>query len=96
MNSRHKGITKDEIMGKALELFLERSYHGTSTDQICNSLRISKPTLYWHFKNKETLLVELMNMMISREKKLVNKKFSDISTIAELIDEGIFNVDKFL
>jgi AcrR family transcriptional regulator len=56
MNSRHKGITKDEIMEKALELFLEKGYHGTSTAQICKSLGISKPTLYWHFKNKQELV----------------------------------------
>ena len=39
-----------------MELFLARGYHGTSTAEICHELGISKPTLYWHFKNKEDVL----------------------------------------
>jgi AcrR family transcriptional regulator len=55
-NVRYKGVTRDEIKELAMELFLTKGYHGTSTAEICQELGISKPTLYWHFKNKEDVL----------------------------------------
>ena len=74
MNSRHKGITKEAIMDKSLELFLEKGYHGTSTAQICDSLGISKPTLYWHFKNKQELVFYAhKNLMTSLLRPILDK-----------------------
>jgi AcrR family transcriptional regulator len=55
-NSRYKGISKDEILEVAMKLFHAKGYHGTSTAEICQCLGISKPTLYWYFKNKEEIL----------------------------------------
>jgi AcrR family transcriptional regulator len=53
-----------------MDLFLAKSYHGTSTAEICEHLGISKPTLYWHFKNKEDLLFyahkDLVNRLLDR------------------------------
>jgi AcrR family transcriptional regulator len=51
--------SKDEIQGKAMDLFLQKGYHGTSTTDICEALNISRPTLYWYFKDKEALLFSL-------------------------------------
>lgn len=48
-----------EIQRKAMELFLKKGYHGTSTTDICNALGISRPTLYWYFEDKEALLFAL-------------------------------------
>ena len=55
-HGRYKGITREHIKEKALELFLAKGYCATSTTELCKHLGISKPTLYWHFKNKEDLL----------------------------------------
>ena len=56
---KHKNITPEEIQDTAMGIFLEKGYHGTSTADICRALDISKPTLYWHFKNKEALLYSI-------------------------------------
>jgi len=55
-HARYKGMNKETIKEKALELFLAKGYHATSTAELCRHLKISKPTLYWHYKNKEDLL----------------------------------------
>lgn len=57
-NKRRKGVTREEITEKAMALFRVKGYHGTSTAEICRELGISKPTLYWHFKNKEEVLFD--------------------------------------
>jgi AcrR family transcriptional regulator len=89
MNSRHKGITKDEIMEKSLEMFLEKGYHGTSTAQICDSLGISKPTLYWHFKNKQELV-------FYAHKNLVNSLLRPILDKMEKCNEPLKRIEMFI
>lgn len=51
--------SEEEIRQKAMELFLSQGYHGTSTTDICDALGISRPTLYWYFKDKEAILWSL-------------------------------------
>lgn len=48
--------SREEIQEKAMQLFLERGYHGMSTTDLCEALGISRPTLYWYFKDKEDIL----------------------------------------
>jgi len=35
---------------------MQKGYHGMSTTDLCQALGISKPTLYWYFKDKEDIL----------------------------------------
>lgn len=48
--------SREEIQEKAMELFLNKGYHGMSTTDICEGLGISRPTLYWYFRDKEDIL----------------------------------------
>jgi AcrR family transcriptional regulator len=48
--------SREEIKEKAMELFLSKGYHGMSTSDICEGLGISRPTLYWYFRDKEEIL----------------------------------------
>jgi TetR/AcrR family transcriptional regulator len=52
---KKKGIQKDDILDVAMELFLEKGYSATSTADVCAAAGISKPTLYYYFKNKRHL-----------------------------------------
>jgi AcrR family transcriptional regulator len=41
---------KDSILQIAMELFLEKGYSATSTNDICAAAKINKPTLYYYFE----------------------------------------------
>jgi AcrR family transcriptional regulator len=43
---------KEKIMVKAVELFSEKGYYGTSIREIANAVECSLPMLYYYFKNK--------------------------------------------
>lgn len=58
--------SREEIQATALQLFLRNGYHGTSTNDICDALGISRPTLYWYFKDKEDLLFSLHKVRIEK------------------------------
>ena len=50
---------KEDILQKTLNLFLEKGYNATSTNDICAEANISKPTLYYYFKDKRHLFFSL-------------------------------------
>ena len=50
---------KEDILQKALNLFLEKGYIATSINDICSAANISKPTLYYYFKDKQHLFISL-------------------------------------
>lgn len=53
------GSTRERILEVALQLFNEQGYDRTSLRQIAERLGVSKAALYYHFKSKEDILLEL-------------------------------------
>ncbi|MBI5248096.1 MAG: TetR/AcrR family transcriptional regulator [Desulfomonile tiedjei] len=58
--------SKEEIQEKAMDLFMKSGYHGMSTRDLCKALGISRPTLYWYFKDKEDILFSLHKNRLER------------------------------
>ena len=50
----------ERILQDSWVLFQRKGYRGVSVDEICDICEITKPTLYYYFKNKETLFVEVL------------------------------------
>jgi AcrR family transcriptional regulator len=58
-NRRRDPASKREaVLKTAAQLFLEKSYGRTSMNDVADRLRITKPTLYHYFRNKEEILLE--------------------------------------
>lgn len=70
-----KEIRKKELIKIAYQLFITKGYENTSVDEIIASAKIAKGTYYYHFKSKEQMLEDVVNMMIDegveRAKKVV-------------------------
>jgi AcrR family transcriptional regulator len=52
--------TAERILQDGWELFQQKGYRGASMDELCLRCNITKPTLYYHFKDKENLFVEVL------------------------------------
>jgi AcrR family transcriptional regulator len=52
--------TRAEILRVALEFFTEKGFEGTSTRDISTALGITKSSLYYHFRNKDAIVLGLM------------------------------------
>ncbi len=59
------GRRRDAILVAATGLFLERGYLGASMDEIATLARVSKQTLYKHFRDKESLFREVVVAAVS-------------------------------
>ena len=53
--------TRGKILDAALELFANRGYSGTSVQDIVGIARVTKPVLYYYFRNKSDLYQALVD-----------------------------------
>ncbi|MEM8529304.1 MAG: helix-turn-helix domain-containing protein [Chloroflexota bacterium] len=66
MNNDQELTTRERILAVAARLFAERGYAGTSVRDIAAELGIANPSIYYHFKSKGDLLVELLTEPLKR------------------------------
>ena len=48
--------SREEILNTAILLFSQKGYEGVGVQEICDTVGITKPTLYYFFKSKQGLL----------------------------------------
>jgi AcrR family transcriptional regulator len=56
---------RDEVLCAARALFLEHGYEATSIQRLARQVNVAPNTLYWYFKDKDTLLVEVMKRVVA-------------------------------
>jgi len=66
---------RNEILDAADELFGEKGFDGTSTNNILEKVGIARGTLYYHFKSKE----DIMDALIGRYNCQIISKAKDIA-----------------
>ena len=57
------------ILNSAMELFALKGYAASSIREICRAAGVTKPVLYYHFRNKEHLYQELMLDLFNQTRK---------------------------
>ena len=77
--------TKQKIIDCALELFASRGYAGTSMNDIIETLGISKGSVYWHFKSKEEIFVQVITDSYDQWLGLVDRELANIDDPIEKI-----------
>jgi AcrR family transcriptional regulator len=69
------------ILAHALDAFYERGYHGTSVRDIARRVKVTVPSLYYHYENKEAILYALLDASMERVTEL------SLAALAEAGDE---------
>jgi AcrR family transcriptional regulator len=83
---------KEEILQSAMELFLEKGYSATSTNDICAAAKINKPTLYYYFESKRHLFFEAHNKHIQ---EVLRPYLARVASIADPWERLIFIIREF-
>ena len=77
---------KKELLNIAYEMFLTQGYENTSVDEIIERAQIAKGTYYYHFKSKEQMLEEVIDMMIASERQAASQVIaSDIPVPQKIV-----------
>ena len=80
--------TKTLILQKTFSLFLEKGYAATSISDIQQAAGIGRATVYHHFKNKETLLMEVIQGYFIHLSEMLNAEITD-QKLAACIEERL-------
>lgn len=75
--------TRQQILSAALKHFAEQGYAGTSVQEIVDTARVTKPTLYYHFKNKAGLYGALIGWAFEERYRLMQEAVARGGTLAE-------------
>ena len=59
---KERRAKRDAVLRMAAQSFNEKGFHATSLDDVAARLNVTKPTLYYYFKNKEEILFECVRI----------------------------------
>ncbi len=52
---------KEKIIEESIKLFLQKSFRGTTIEDITDAVKVTKGAFYWHFKSKNELLETIID-----------------------------------
>jgi TetR/AcrR family transcriptional regulator len=65
------GSARQRLLDGAIELFNRKGYAGTTVREIVEAAKVTKPVLYYYFRNKEGIYVELMRETFGKFERLL-------------------------
>ncbi len=88
--TKNADVRKNEILDTAEVLFNKKGYAATTVVDILKEIGIAKGTLYYHFKNKEDILLAMIDRQIEQREKAMheiadNKSFSAVEKLVKVI-----------
>ncbi len=85
------------LLASATELFNRKGYAGTTVREIVSAAGVTKPVLYYYFRNKEGIFVDLMREALSQfDALLVDSEKSEGSAPARLKTLGARSLALFV
>jgi AcrR family transcriptional regulator len=81
---------REKILVTAKSLFIQHGYHGLAMRQISEAVGVSKPALYYHFKDKEELFVAILRSNLDEIERNIDliraRKIASSEKMALLIE----------
>ncbi len=95
--AKRQSKKRDQLVEKALELFLLQGFHATGIQQILDEAGIAKMTLYKHFESKEQLVLaaigvygeRMRNGLMSGVDELAEEAGEKLLAVFDVVDERI-------
>jgi AcrR family transcriptional regulator len=89
MDLREKGIkSKKRLLRSAQKCFAKYGYDATGVAKICEHAGLSKGAFYHHFKSKQALFLEMMDLWL----KILDRYIENIKKESENIPELVMNI----
>ncbi|MCF8063735.1 MAG: TetR family transcriptional regulator [Desulfarculaceae bacterium] len=85
--------TREKILEGALNVFSEKGFSRSTLSDIAKRIGMTRGAVYWHFKDKRELLVELIEAMHEKEAELVAEKVPVVDSLGDLLDQLVVRVE---
>lgn len=76
---------RERLLQSALDLFTERGYASTSVREIVGAAGVTKPVLYYYFKSKKGIYLELLTKPFSQLEKIIDEALCESGTFRDRI-----------
>jgi AcrR family transcriptional regulator len=87
--------TRQHLLRAALKSFARRGYAGTSVQHIVGAARVSKPVLYYYFKDKAAIFEALVDEAHDERYRRMREAASLGNTVAEKLEEIVAAIFEF-
>jgi TetR/AcrR family transcriptional regulator len=87
--------TRQHLLLAALKSFSERGYAATSVHEIVDAARVSKPALYYHFKDKAGIFHALVDRAHDERYRLMREASERKRTVAGKLEEIVATMFDF-
>jgi len=72
MNQTKQDLRKDHILDAALSVLVQNGYEGSRMDDVVNESQLSKGAIYWYYKSKKAMYLDLVNFWVIRYSATIN------------------------
>lgn len=79
--------TREQILGAALKSFAECGYAAASVQKIVDDAKVSKPSLYYYFKDKAALFGALVDQAHAERHQLLRQAAERPGTLEQRLEE---------
>ena len=73
MNTRKQDLRKNQILDAAMEVITQNGYENSRMDDVVKLSNMSKGAIYWYYKSKKDLYLDLVNYWVMRYSDMVTK-----------------------
>lgn len=89
MNKRQtqKQFTREKIIIAAKQIFIKKGIINTATSQIAEAAGIAHGTLFLHFPNKDSLVIELLDVELSKFSNNIKQLIIETTDIVTILDQ---------
>jgi AcrR family transcriptional regulator len=88
------GEVEERILDAAQEVFLKRGYEGASVDEIAQTARAGKPTIYARYASKEALFEAVIARQVARNTEFENLVPQGRNFQAKLVNLGVALIER--
>jgi len=72
MNQTKQDLRKDQILNAALTVLVQNGYEGSRMDDVVSKSQLSKGAIYWYYKSKKAMYLDLVNFWVIRYSATIN------------------------
>jgi AcrR family transcriptional regulator len=83
-----RGEGRGRILDEARSLFLGKGFAATSMQEIADAVGMTKPALYYHFKDKQDLLVAVLAREMEEGRRVFLESLTADPTLAKRLEAG--------
>ncbi len=84
---------RSRIMEEAMRLFVTRGYDGISMREIAEAVGITKAAIYYHYRDKEEVLLAILRSLLAAIERLIDEAQADGGSTRDQLERvmaGIF------